>query len=191
MRVVSNTGRRKNIQFLTYGSAEYVGSRDVGLIYLYQDVRLIKRQKCVKKKVSGLTRDAVAAMLAAPDPATSIGKRDLVFMILLYATAARLDEILSVKIKQIHLEEKKKPYITIVGKGRKARTLYLLPKAVSHIKKYICEVHGNKADPYTCKIGAGANPHSDSSCKRFCYTPYEAGKQESELRVKFIARSTL
>jgi len=26
---------------------------------------------------------------------------------------------------------------------------------------------------------------SDFSCKRFCYTPYEAGKQESELRVKF------
>ncbi|WP_291300633.1 tyrosine-type recombinase/integrase [Desulfosporosinus sp. BICA1-9] len=66
-------------------------------------------------------------------------------MILLYATAARLDEILSVKIKQIHMEEKK-PYITIVGKGQKTRTLYLLPKAVSHIKKYIYEVHGKPAD---------------------------------------------
>lgn len=125
---------------------EYVGSRDVSLMYLYQDARSIKRQKCTRKKVSGLARDAVAAMLSSPDPATSIGKRDLVFMTLLYATAARLDEILSVKIKQLHTDEKK-PYVTIVGKGQKTRTLYLLPRAVSHIKKYVHEVHGNPADP--------------------------------------------
>lgn len=125
---------------------EYVGSRDVSLMYLYQDARSIKRQKCTRKKVSGLTRDAVAAMLSSPDPATSIGKRDLVFMTLLYATAARLDEILSVKIKQLHTDEKK-PYVTIVGKGQKTRTLYLLPRVVSHIKKYVHEVHGNPADP--------------------------------------------
>ena len=126
---------------------EYIASRDVGLIYLSQDAKLIKRQKCAKKKVSGLTRDAVAAILAVPDIATDIGKRDLVFMILLYATAARLDEILSIKIKQIHIAGTKKPYINIVGKGQKTRTLYLLPRAVSHINKYISEAHGTQVDP--------------------------------------------
>jgi len=126
---------------------EYVGSRDVGLIYLYQDAKLIKRQKCVRKKVSGLTRDAVTTMLATPDTAKDIGRRDLVLMILLYATAARLDEILSLKIKQIHVEGEKNPYVTIIGKGQKLRTLYLLPKAVAHIKKYMNEIHGNSADP--------------------------------------------
>jgi site-specific recombinase XerD len=126
---------------------EYVASRDISLIYLSQDARLIKRQKCAKRKVCGLTRDAVAAMLAAPDPATGIGKRDLVFMILLYATAARLDEIISMKIKQIHVTKEKKPYVTIIGKGQKTRTLYLLPKAAAHVKKYVNEVHGALPDP--------------------------------------------
>ena len=125
---------------------EYVASRDVSLIYLSQDAKLITRQKCVKKKVCGLTRDAVAAMLAAPDVTTDIGKRDLVFMILLYTTAARMDEILSIKIKQLSVMNEKKPYVNIVGKGKKTRTLYLLPKAVSHIKKYVSEVHGDMAD---------------------------------------------
>jgi len=124
---------------------EYVASRDVSLIYLNQDAKLIKSQKCVKKKVCGLTRDAVAAMLAAPDTTTNIGKRDLVFMILLYSTAARIDEILSLKIKQLVMNEKK-PYVTIIGKGKKTRTLYLLPKAVSHIRKYVSEVHGTMVD---------------------------------------------
>jgi len=126
---------------------EYIGSRDIGLIYLHQDAKKIKRQKCVKKKVVGLSRNAVAAMLSAPDLTTVTGRRDIVFMILLYATAARLNEMLSLKIKQIHITDEKKPYITIVGKGQKIRTMYLLPRAVSHVKKYIAEVHGNYADP--------------------------------------------
>ena len=125
---------------------EYVASRDVSLIYLFHEAKLIKRQKCVKKKVCGLTRDAVAAMLATPDTTTDIGKRDLVFMILLYATAARIDEILSMKIKQLCVMNEKNPYVTIIGKGKKTRTLYLLPKAVSHIRKYVSEVHGAAAD---------------------------------------------
>ena len=126
---------------------EYIGSRDVGLIYLHQDAKAIKRQKCVKKKVSGLTRDAVAAMLSAPDLTTTTGRRDLVFMIILYATAARIGELLSLKIKQIHITGLKKPYINIIGKGQKVRTLYLLPRAVAHIEKYIRDAHGNQIDP--------------------------------------------
>jgi site-specific recombinase XerD len=125
---------------------EFVGSRDVGLMYLYQETKAIKRQKCAKKKVNGLTRDAVTEMLSTPDPSTNIGKRDLVLMILLYATAGRLDEILSIKINQLHLNGKQ-PYVTIIGKGDKTRTLYLLPRAVSHIEKYIRDVHGGPADP--------------------------------------------
>ena len=126
---------------------KYIGSRDVGLMYLYQDAKLIKRLKCVKKKVSGLTRDAVTAILSVPDLTTVTGRRDLVFMVLLYATAARLDEMLSLQIKHIHATGKNKPYITIVGKGEKARTLYLLPKAVAHVKKYIDEIHGGAPNP--------------------------------------------
>ena len=125
---------------------KYVGSRDVSLIYLYQEAKAIKLQKCARKKVSGLTRDAVTEMLASPDIATSTGKRDLVFMILLYATAGRLDEILSIKIGHLHLGGKK-PYVNIIGKGKVTRTLYLLPLAVSHVEKYIKDVHGNEADP--------------------------------------------
>ena len=126
---------------------EYIGSRDISLIYLYQDAKKIKRQKCVKKKVAGLTRNAVAAMLSAPDLTTVTGRRDLVFMILLYATAARLNEMLSLKIKQIHIKGEKKPYIIIIGKGQKIRTMYLLPRAVAHINKYIGEAHGDQVDP--------------------------------------------
>lgn len=40
------------------------------------EAQKIKRQKCTKKKVSGFTRDAVAAILAIPDVSTRTGKGD-------------------------------------------------------------------------------------------------------------------
>jgi len=125
---------------------KFIGDRDVSLLYLYQGAKTIGLQKCARKKVNGLTRNAVTEMLSSPDSATKTGKRDLVLMILLYATAARLGEVLSIKINQLHINGKK-PSVTIVGKGEKTRTLYLLPRAVSHIKKYVIEVHGEPADP--------------------------------------------
>lgn len=51
------------------------------------------------------------------------------------------------KNSQLHLE-KENPYVTVIGKGNKIRTLYLLPKAVAHLKKYLLEFHsGNIFDP--------------------------------------------
>lgn len=125
---------------------EFLGSRDIGLLYLYQEAGSIKRQKCEKKKVSGLTRDAVAAMLEAPDLSTKTGKRDIVFMTVLYATAGRLDEIRSIRISHLHLDVHK-PYINLCGKGGKMRTAYLLPRAVAHIRIYLKEFHGESPDP--------------------------------------------
>lgn len=62
-------------------------------------------------------------------------------MILIYSTAARMDEILDMKVGQLHLGIKK-PYANVIGKGNKIRTLYLLPQTVAHIEKYLIEFHG-------------------------------------------------
>ncbi len=67
-------------------------------------------------------------------------------MIIIYSTAARIDEIMSLKLQQLHLDAEK-PNVTIIGKGSKIRTLYLLPKAVAHLKKYLKEYHGNTPNP--------------------------------------------
>jgi site-specific recombinase XerD len=83
--------------------------------------------------------------MGEPDATTHMGIRDLTFMILLYATAIRLDEALSLQLKHVVLDGK--ACINVVGKGNKLRTLYLLPKAVSHLKQYIDLFHGDKPDP--------------------------------------------
>ena len=125
---------------------KYLGSRDVAYLHFYLEAAQIPRRKCQKKKGEGLTREAVKALLDAPDPLSRTGRRDMVFMILLYSTAARLDEILSMKNSQLHLSGEK-PYAVIIGKGNKIRTLYLLPKAVAHLRRYLAEFHGETPDP--------------------------------------------
>jgi len=125
---------------------KYLGSRDIKYLCLYNDATKIDFLKTIKKQVNGMSRDAVKALLSTPDISTKIGKRDVTFMILLYGTAARLDELLSLKLSQLHLKAKK-PYATIIGKGGVMRTLYLLPKAVAHIQSYLYEFHDDKSNP--------------------------------------------
>jgi site-specific recombinase XerD len=125
---------------------KYLGSRDSSFLYLYQEASLIPRKKTLRKKVDGLTKDAVKILLEAPDASDRIGKRDLTFMVFLYSTAARMDELLDMRVKQLHLGSRK-PYANIIGKGNKIRTLYLLPKTVVHIERYLDEFHGERPDP--------------------------------------------
>lgn len=123
---------------------KFVSEKNICYAYLYNQARLIPYSKTQKKKVEGMSKKATATLISTPNLKTKTGRRDHVLMILMYATAARINEILSIKIEDIHIEVDK-PYITVVGKGGKIRTLYLLPKAISHLKAYIREFHGVKS----------------------------------------------
>ena len=125
---------------------KYLGIKEISLLHCSEDATRIPRKKAVRKKVRGMSKKAVQSLLAAPDLSTKAGRRDLALMITLYSTAIRMDEILSLKIEQLHLEAEK-PNVTIVGKGSKIRTLYLLPKAVAHLKRYLKEFHGDTPNP--------------------------------------------
>lgn len=51
-----------------------------------------------------------------------IGKRDFALFNLLYSTGTRIDEILSLRLSALHLDETK-GYILVLGKGNKQRTI--------------------------------------------------------------------
>ena len=125
---------------------KYLGNRDVSYLHLVQSASQIQRRKVFAKKVTGMSKKAVSALLDAPDPSTKTGRRDIALMVVMYSTAARIDEILSMKIEQLHLDVEK-PNITIIGKGCKIRTMYLLPKAVAHLRAFIKDFHGSAPAP--------------------------------------------
>jgi site-specific recombinase XerD len=137
---------------------EYLGSRDIRYLSVSSGASAIPLRKTQKRKVLGLSRDALKALMAAPDTSKKSGRRDLALLIALYGTAARIDEILSMKVGQLQLDSNR-PFATVIGKGNKVRTLYLPLKAAAHLNKYIAEAHGDEPDPeaivfYSRNVGA-------------------------------------
>jgi site-specific recombinase XerD len=125
---------------------KYLAGKDISYLSLYQSATLIPGQNVAREKVTGMSKEAMKTLMSIPDASTKTGQRDLVLLVVLYCTAARIDEILSIKISQLHLNTNK-PHITVIGKGRKIRTLYILPKAVAHLKKYLKDFHAAEPNP--------------------------------------------
>ena len=126
---------------------KYLSTRDLKYLALGTGASAVPYRKTVKKKVTGISRDAVKALLAEPDPKTKVGLRDVTLMITLYGTAARISELLSIRVGDLHLDDPK-PYVIITGKGGKIRTLFL-PKAVGFLRLYLKRYHngsGGKDD---------------------------------------------
>ena len=59
---------------------------------------------------------------------------------LLYSTGTRIDEILSLRLSALHLDETK-GYILVLGKGNKQRTIYLLNSMVRILRHYVKLFH--------------------------------------------------
>ena len=117
---------------------EYAAGRDPGMLVFYHESRLVKRQKAPKTKVEGMSKAAVAALLAAPDTSTAMGRRDATFLTLMYSTACRLDEVRTICAGQVHLDGPK-PYVTVRGK---VRACYLVPKAARMLRACMREALG-------------------------------------------------
>jgi site-specific recombinase XerD len=77
---------------------KYLGGKEISLLYLYEDATRVPRKKEVRKKVKGMSKKSVQALLSVPDLSTKTGRRDLALMIFMYSTATRMDETLSLKM---------------------------------------------------------------------------------------------
>ena len=117
---------------------KYMSVRDISFAGVYTEAGKIQQMKVPKKPVDGITRNGIKAILAEPDLKTAIGRRDLTLISLMYSLGARIDEILSIKMRDLHIDSEK-PYVVITGKGRKTRIGYLLPKMITILKGYIKE----------------------------------------------------
>jgi len=125
---------------------KYLGKQKTKYLHLSLSASQIDRRKTTAVKVKGMSKKAVNALLATPDASTKTGRRDIALMVTMYGTATRINEVLSLKIKHLYLDAPK-PYTTVIGKGDKIRSLYLLPKTVSHLRAYLTDAHGENPKP--------------------------------------------
>ncbi len=121
----------------------YASDMDISIQSVALAISQISPCKTIKKEKPILSDDALAAILSAP-PNTKFGVRDRAILILLYDTAIRISELLSIRLCDIAMESKY-PNIFITGKGNKERTIQLTAKAVEHLREYIRVYHSNSS----------------------------------------------
>lgn len=119
---------------------EFAGQMDCTQTALYLSACNIPSKKAHGRVVELLTEPSLTALLQQPDPSKPKDLRNLVFMILMYDTAARCSELLDMKVCDLRLDTKY-PNAYLHGKGRKIRTVPLLSKTVQHCKQYLRKFH--------------------------------------------------
>jgi site-specific recombinase XerD len=91
------------------------------------------------KLIDYLSEPAIKVLLEQPDPTTEKGLRDQFFMLLMYDTAARLQEIRSLTLHNITWN--KEVSATLHGKGSKTRVVPLMKSTVEHLNNYLKVFH--------------------------------------------------
>ena len=119
---------------------EYIGKQDISHLNIYTQAKNIPQRKTIKTKIKSIEREQLALILSTINQNTKTGRKDLTMFTLMYNTGTRLDEILSLRLKDLHLDVEE-PCITVLGKGQKIRTLPILNKTVNLLKRYILENH--------------------------------------------------
>lgn len=105
---------------------------------------VIKMIKTEKKKSQVPELDDLVKMLEAPEKFEKnkkVALRNRAMLELLFATGLRITELLNLKIDQIDKEGK----IFVMGKGKKQRFVYLTPRALKHLNKYL-EIREDTSD---------------------------------------------
>lgn len=103
------------------------------------DVKTLSPEKIELPKVPGrqvevLSREELAAMFAAIDVTKRNSLRDLAILHLLYSTGLRVSELSNLNRKDVNLQSRE---FRVVGKGRKARIVFISDAAVEHVKNYL------------------------------------------------------
>ena len=139
----------------------YCADEDVALYSVFQEVNNIPALKMARTPVGYLSKKALMAVLAQPDMTTVKGRRNGMIMILLYDTGARVQELVDMRVTDLHLDAGA-PFVVVTGKGNKSRSVPLMDKTVAHLKEYLRHFHsgsGNRDEaPLFYSLRAG-RPH--------------------------------
>ena len=125
---------------------KYLGACDNTLRNIYFDISdYVKPVKGKKTKIQGVSKEGVKAILTTIKK-TGKGLRDRAFVQIIYSAALRLNEILSLTLENVHIDNGNS-FIIVIGKGNKMRTIPIFDEDVAIIKEYIKAFHGENPSP--------------------------------------------
>jgi site-specific recombinase XerD len=114
-------------------------SQDPTQLARCQDILAIPAKKQSHPAVNHLTVEQTRHLLAAPDRSTRRGRRDATLLATCYDTAARVQELADLTVRDLRLEP---PAIAaLTGKGHKTRHVPLMSNTTAILADYLAEHH--------------------------------------------------
>jgi integrase/recombinase XerD len=117
----------------------WMQSQDPTRMACCQDILAIPASKHDRPAVAHLSVEQTRQLLAAPDRSTRKGRRDATLLATLYDTAARVQELADLTIRDLRLDHPAMAALT--GKGRKSRHVPIDASTTALLTAYLAERH--------------------------------------------------
>lgn len=184
-RARGNTVRTRNCRLAAVRSFARFALAEAGPDFLSAAQRLLSVpvKKTSKPRLGFLTREEVAAILAAPssDPA---GQRDQLLFTLLYNTGARISEALALRPSDLRGRN-----VQLHGKGRKTRLVPLWPHTLRRLRQW-CQLHALGPDQLIFTNARGAPLSRSGAAFRLSLAVRKAAQQCRSLASRTITPHT-
>jgi site-specific recombinase XerD len=141
-----NSPRTRNVRLSAlHGFFRYVAISEPALALQCQRILAIPAKRSERRPVEFLTDDQCAALVAAPDPATWIGRRDRALLLVAIQTGLRNSEITALTREDVTFGIG--AHVRCLGKGRKRRCTPLRPDVATVLNAWMAEAPGQPGDP--------------------------------------------
>jgi integrase/recombinase XerD len=140
-----NTARSRNARLSAIRSFfRFLAVREPAHSELIQRVLAMPQQRFDRNLVSFLTRPEIEALLAAPDKATRLGRRDHAMLVVAVQTGLRVSELAAVRVDDLSFGVGAQ--VRCRGKGRKERCTPLTASTTSVVRAWVAEMHAAPSD---------------------------------------------
>lgn len=131
-----NSARTRNARLAAIHSfMRYAAVRDPASLPITSRVLAIPSKRFDRPVLGYLTREQVAAILAAPDRATWSGRRDAVLLAIAYNTGARVSELTALQVRDVLVD--RQAALHLHGKGRKERVIPLWANTAAELRAWL------------------------------------------------------
>jgi site-specific recombinase XerD len=149
-----NTTRTRNNRLSAlHAFFRYVAISEPGLGLQCQRILTMPTKRYERRPVEFLTDDECAALVAAPNLRTWIGRRDRALLLVAVQTGLRNSEITGLRHEDVEMGTG--AHVRCVGKGRKRRCTPLRPDVVAVLREWLVEQGGQPSAPVFPSVRGG------------------------------------
>jgi integrase/recombinase XerD len=131
-----NSVRTRNARLAAIHSfMRYAAVRDPTSLPITARVLAIPAKRFDRPVLGYLSREQIAAILAAPDRRTWSGRRDAVLLATAYNTGARVSELTALRVRDVLLD--RQTAVHLHGKGRKQRVIPLWKTTAAQLRAWL------------------------------------------------------